>query len=84
MQKNYSVFELFFFFYRKLRIDWCENDQINYVSPDEIIREKDILKKGLRVNVIAEGKAYYDEMIFTEYMEDGEHLMQTKKGVITP
>ena len=69
-------------FFRKFKVEWSENDQVNYILPDDIVREKEILVNGTRVNVIAEGKAYYDEMVFTEYMDDGNHLMQTKKGAI--
>ncbi|OQV14828.1 putative Tumor suppressor p53-binding protein 1 [Hypsibius exemplaris] len=68
----------------KFKIEWSENDQVNYVEVPEIIREKDILVEGTRINVIAEGKAYYDEMIFNVYMEDGNHLLSSKKGAIVP
>ncbi|GAV02284.1 hypothetical protein RvY_12873 [Ramazzottius varieornatus] len=68
----------------KYRIDWCENDQVNYVTPEEVVRARDVLVKGTKVNVIAEGKNYYDEMVFETFSEDGNHLCAGKRGVIVP
>lgn len=68
----------------KYRIDWCENDQVNYVTPNEVIRAKEMLIKGVKINVIAENKNYYDEMVFESFSEDGNHLCQGKRNVVMP
>lgn len=54
------------------------------MTPEEVVRARDVLVKGTKVNVIAEGKNYYDEMIFETFSEDGNHLCAGKRGLIVP
>lgn len=67
---------------RKFRVEWCENEQINFLGTDEIIRATDILQKGTRVNVIVENRDFYDEVTLESFMEDGNHLVKNKKNTI--
>ncbi|XP_055331599.1 uncharacterized protein LOC129583698 [Paramacrobiotus metropolitanus] len=63
----------------KLEVSWCENQQRNHLVMEDIIRAADILEEGLRVNVIVEGKNYYDEVVFEKWVDDGPHLVKSKK-----
>ena len=54
------------------------------MTPNEVIRAKEMLIKGVKINVIAENKNYYDEMVFESFSEDGNHLCQGKRNVVMP
>ena len=69
-------------FSSKFTVKWCENDQTNALSADEIVRAVDVLQPGTKINVIVPNKNFYDEMMLESYVEDGQHLVKGKRGQI--
>ena len=52
------------------------------LAPHSIRTSKEVLQRGLKVNILRDGKKFYDPVKMGKFREDGNHVFETMKGSV--